>query len=170
MINSKSDLIWWIVVLLQIRVCQRCLNVDSLEWIKRQHLVQQVECCNMAMQITEITLLFAVPSVLLHWKEEHQNVKIEWRGVHVVIHLKRGADCLYMVQLMPMRPKTPLSLASFKSRLVLPCWYWPLNGCSSSSTLLFVQGGTGKSWTNIIYVNICSIAASPLQISHVCFN
>jgi len=44
-----------------------------------------------------------------------------------------------MVQLMPLHPKTPSSLASFKSRLVLPFWYWliqvvlekrPLNGCS----------------------------------------
>jgi len=30
-----------------------------------------------------------------------------------------------MVQLMPLHLKTPLSLASFKSRLVLPVWYWP---------------------------------------------
>jgi len=46
-----------------------------------------------------------------------------------------------MVQMMPLRPKTPSSLASFKSRLVLPFWYQLtqlvlekrlLNGCSSS--------------------------------------
>jgi len=41
----------------------------------------------------------------------------------VVICLERGADCLHMVQLMPLHPKTPPSLASFKSRLVLPFWY-----------------------------------------------
>jgi len=41
-------------------------------------------------------------------------------GVGVVICLERGADCLQMVQLMPLHPKTPSSLASFKSRLVLP--------------------------------------------------
>jgi len=53
---------------------------------------------------------------------------------------------------MPLHPKTqsslmyyrtPSSLASFKSRLVLPFWYWltqvvlenrPLNGCSSNSS------------------------------------
>jgi len=35
----------------------------------------------------------------------------------VVICLERGADCLHMVQLMPMNPKTS-SLASFKSRPV----------------------------------------------------
>ena len=47
-----------------------------------------------------------------------------------------------MVQLMPLCPQTPSSLASLKSRLVLPFWFWltqvvlekrPLNGCSSSS-------------------------------------
>jgi len=59
----------------------------------------------------------------------------------VVICLERGADCLHMVQLMPMYSKTPSSLASFKSKLVLPFWYRltqvvlekrPLNECSSS--------------------------------------
>jgi len=35
----------------------------------------------------------------------------------VVICLQRGAYCLHMVQLMPLLPETPLSLASFKSRL-----------------------------------------------------
>ena len=38
----------------------------------------------------------------------------------MVICLERGADCLHMVQQMP---KTPSSLASFRSRLVLPFWY-----------------------------------------------
>ena len=41
----------------------------------------------------------------------------------MVICLKRGADFLHMVQLMPLHPKTTSSLASFKSRLVLPFWY-----------------------------------------------
>jgi len=37
----------------------------------------------------------------------------------VVTCLERGADCLHMVQLIPLHPKTPSSaLASFKSRLV----------------------------------------------------
>ena len=56
----------------------------------------------------------------------------------MVICLERGADCLHMVQLMPLHPKTPSSLASSKSRLVLLFLYWlikvvlekrPLNGC-----------------------------------------
>jgi len=61
----------------------------------------------------------------------------------VVVCLERGAGCLHMVQLMPLYPQTPSSLASFKSRLVLLFWYRliqvvlerrPLNGCSSSSS------------------------------------
>ena len=61
----------------------------------------------------------------------------------MVICLERGADCLQMVQLMPLHPQTPSSLSSFKSRLVLPFWYRhtqvvlekrPLNGYSSSSS------------------------------------
>jgi len=36
---------------------------------------------------------------------------------------KQGADCLHMVQMTPLHPKTLASLASFKSRLVLSFWY-----------------------------------------------
>jgi len=53
------------------------------------------------------------------WLDVRKCVKIEWWGVGVVICLKRGADCLHMVQLMSLHPKTPSSLAWFKSRLVL---------------------------------------------------
>ena len=61
----------------------------------------------------------------------------------MVICVERGKDCLYMVQLMPLHPKTLSSLASFKFRLVLPFWYRLsqvvvetrlLNGCSSWSS------------------------------------
>jgi len=61
----------------------------------------------------------------------------------VVICMEQGEDCLHMVQLMPLHPKTPSSLASFTSRLVFPFWYRltqvvleerPLNGCSSSDS------------------------------------
>jgi len=41
----------------------------------------------------------------------------------MVIYLQRGADCLHIVQLMPLHAKAPSSLASFKSRLALPFWY-----------------------------------------------
>jgi len=37
----------------------------------------------------------------------------------MVICLERGADCLHMVQLIPPRPKTPSSLASFN-----PDWFY----------------------------------------------
>jgi len=66
----------------------------------------------------------------------------------VVICLERTSNCLYIVQLMPLHPKTPSSLALFESRLVLPFWYRltqvvlekrPLNGCSSSVVVLVVM-------------------------------
>ena len=41
----------------------------------------------------------------------------------MVICLEWGAYCLHIVQLMPLYLKTPPSLASFKSRLILPFWY-----------------------------------------------
>ena len=86
-----------------------------------------------------------IPSVLWHcWlgvRQIIQPVKIEWWGVHVVICLQWGADCLHMVQLTPL--PSPSSPASFKSRLVLPFWYGltqvvleeAVNGCSSSSSV-----------------------------------
>jgi len=61
----------------------------------------------------------------------------------VVICLERAADCLHMVQLMPLPSQNASTLASFKSRLVLPFWYRltqvvlkkrPLNGRSSGSS------------------------------------
>ena len=72
-------------------------------------------CCNM------------LPSLLWHcWLDVRKSIrptKIEWWGVGVVICLERGADCLHMVQLMPLHPKAhhlgwlhPLP----KSKLVLP--------------------------------------------------
>jgi len=84
-----------------------------------------------------------MPSVLwccwLRIRKSIRPVKIELWSVDVVICLERGANCLRVVQLTPLHPKTPLSLAWFKSRLVLPFWYRftqvvlekrPLKGCS----------------------------------------
>jgi len=74
-------------------------------------------------------------------KKSIQPVKIEWWGFDVVICLEQGAHCLHTVCVMPLHPKTPSSLASFKSGLVLPFWYQLtqvvlekrlLNGCSNS--------------------------------------
>jgi len=64
-----------------------------------------------------------MPSVLWHcWLGIRKNiwpVKIEWWGVDVVICLEWGAYGWHMV----CYHKTPSSLTSFKSRLVLPFWY-----------------------------------------------
>jgi len=81
-----------------------------------------------------------MPSVLgrcwLGGRKGIRPVKTEWWGAGVVICLERGTD-LHVAQLMPL--PLSLSLASVKSRLVLPFWYrltWvvpekgPLNVCS----------------------------------------
>ena len=101
-------------------------------------------------------------------------VKMEWQGVGVVICLKWGAVCSHIVQLMPLHPKTPSSLALFKSRLVLPFWYWfiqvvleirPLNGCSRSSSSSSHNANSGKairtsSWAT---TNLQSVSSTSLR-------
>ena len=73
-------------------------------------------------------------------------------GDGVVFCLEQGADCLHMVQLMPLPSQNPSPLASYKSRLFIPSWYWLtqiflekrlLNGCSSvlpTSVLTLLAG------------------------------
>ena len=64
-----------------------------------------------------------------------------------------------MVRLMPMCPKTTASLALFKSRLVLSFWYRltqvvqekrPLNGCSSSSSILNISSQASQGMPNCV--------------------
>jgi len=101
-------------------------------------------------------LVVFMPSVLWHcWlgiRKSIWPVKIEQWGVGVVICLQRGADCLRMVQLMPLHPKTSSSCASFKSRLALPFWYRLtqvvfekrlLNGCGGSLSCLRLKRASG---------------------------
>jgi len=47
----------------------------------------------------------------------------------VVICLEQGADCLHIVQLMPLHAKPPSSFASFKSRQVLTFLEQVYPGC-----------------------------------------
>ena len=87
---------------------------------------------------------FSAFTLLVGRQEEHLACKkIEWWGVGVVVWLERGADCLRMMMPLPLHPKNPSSVASFKSRLVLPFWYRltqvdqekrPSKWCSSSSS------------------------------------
>jgi len=91
-------------------------------------------------------------------QEEHPACKTEmrcWCG----IYLERCADCLHIVELMPLHPiKTQSSLVSFKSRLVLPNRYRltqvvlekrPLNGCSSSNSGSSVSSSSNNHSTKL---------------------
>ena len=77
----------------------------------------------------------------------------------MVISLERDADCLHMVQLMPLHSQTPSSFASFKSTLVLPFCYRltqvvldkrPLNGCSSLSVVC----GAGSMYLSGVHLSV----------------
>ena len=107
------------------------------------------------VQTLEQSSLISALTLLVGRHEEHPICK-NWA---TIICLERGADCLHVVQHSSwchciLKPRHS-SLASFKSRLVLPFWYRltqvvlekrPLNGCSvlvvvpEGSTLIF--GGT----------------------------
>jgi len=73
--------------------------------------------------VSFVTVLFLFWHCWLGIRKSIRPVKIEWWGVGVVLCLEPGADCLHVVQLMPLHPKTPSSLDSFKSGLVLLFWY-----------------------------------------------
>ena len=103
------------------------------------HITRNRDNCGSFILVFLDTVVY-VPSVLwccrLGVEKSVWPVKTEWWGVGVVICLERGAVCLHMVH-----PKTPTSLASLKSRLVLPFWYRhtqavpekrPLNGFGNS--------------------------------------
>ena len=82
---------------------------------------------------------FSALTLLVGRQQEQPACKNEWWGVGVVICLERCADCLLML----LHPKTSSTLATSRSRLVLPFWYRltqvvlenRLNGCSSSSSV-----------------------------------
>ena len=73
---------------------------------------------------------------------------------------------MHMVQLMPLHPKTLSSLASFKSRLVLPFRYRltqvvlekrPVNGCSRSSSVNITRQVSGVSNCHGIFLQFVSV-------------
>ena len=79
----------------------------------------------------------------------------------MVICLERGADCLHMVmvQLMPLHPKTPSSLASFKSRLVLPFW------CHFTQVVLEKQPFTGVVVV-VVFITLRDIYCNALALGY----
>ena len=91
-------------------------------WQTEVYPFKQRGCSLSEISLTWCTPYCPVPSVLRHcWLGVRNSIRPEknkWPGVGAVICLERGVDCLHKVQLMPLHPKTPSSLASFKSRLV----------------------------------------------------
>ena len=121
--------------IIQLAVIVACLCGLNCYWENQSSDLGLESHCILSSEFKSIFLVG-------HWlgtKKSIWPVKIEQWGVGVVICLEQGADCLHIVQLMPLHPKTPSSLPSFKSRLFLPFQYRltqvvpekrPLNGCS----------------------------------------
>ena len=76
----------------------------------------------------------------------------------MAICLQRGASCSHMVQLMPLHPKTPSSLASLKSRPVLPFW------CRVTQVFLEKRSFNGCSEIVLVYVLIDAFSALTLLV------
>jgi len=106
--------------------CMHCINVRRLcvhTGVPCAVLNKPIVCTDDQYKTIIMLISTVVESVLWHcWLVVRKSIRPEWWHVGVVICLEWGADCLHMVQLMPLHPKTPSSLASFKSRLVLPFW------------------------------------------------
>jgi len=109
-------------------------------------------------------------------------VKGEWWGIGVVICLERGADCLHMVDLMPLHPRTLCSsssssryrssylpchvccewlygclMASFCCLENTVCWVWQLITVVPPSTLI---GSHSVMTQSVSYSNDCKCSRS----------
>jgi len=64
-------------------------------------------------------------TLLVGCQEEHPNCKkIEWWGVGVVICLEQGANCLHMVQLMPLPSQNPIFSCQTGFTVLVPRLSW----------------------------------------------
>jgi len=91
----------------------------------------------MATVILKLVFVCFLPSVLWHLDVRKSIRPVKNWVMGCWCGYVSGARCRLFAYgpLMPLHPKTPSSVASFRSRLVLPFWYWLLNGCSSSSCI-----------------------------------
>ena len=123
-------------------------------------------------EVNDFVLILPVyycPSMLWHcWLGARKRIRSLKNGLWGVGAYVSGArsGCLLVVQLMPLHSKTPSSLASFKSRLVLHFSYWlaqvvlekrPLNGCSSSSSLPVYYSLLSSAYFHIIVAILYTI-------------
>jgi len=103
------------------------LQWASWDWSKNH----RESTCHPATQIMQSLFINIERNDVLVWLSV-------WSEVQIVCIWSSWCDC---------RPKTPRSPASFKSRLVLPLCYWPLNGCSIA---LAVPEGSTLTLGNIL--------------------
>ena len=134
--SAKANQVWHCQHSMWSRVCvtvgRSAVCHQSIWSIIQQ---QQRNVAGLLLSAPLARIAFSALTLLVGPQEGHPACKkTEWWGAGEVICLKRGAD-LHMAQQMPL----PLTVASVKSRLVLPFWYrltrvvpdkGPLNGCS----------------------------------------
>jgi len=108
-----SLLAWCWYLRLQHAVHSSSTHSQLLLSLRSAHTCRKLSytACKMMVIITYYNLsLF--PSVLWHcWlgvRKSTQPVQIEWWGVDVVVCLVRGADCLHVIQLMPLPSQNPI--------------------------------------------------------------
>jgi len=104
----------------------KILGFENLPVVVKSHWIRLLGCIGIQfMNIRYYLQCCFVPWVLWYcWlgaSKSSRSVKIEWWGADVVISLELGAGCLHMVQLMPLHPKIPSTLASFKPSLFYVC-------------------------------------------------
>jgi len=131
---------WWVLMMLCLcgcvsvkcsRLCR--LLLPQLQWKMRYKILQiPFEICLSSEQCFD-TVGWTSGRACNNWVNEESLWLSVWSEVQIVCMWSSWCHC---------HRKTSSSLASFKSRLVLPFWYRltlvglekrPLNGCSSSS-------------------------------------
>ena len=115
-----------------------------------RHLIWQCSYSIRSDLVWFLHTFYCIPSVLWHcWlgvRKSTQSVKIEWWNVDVTVCLEQGADCLHVVQLMPLPSQNSNTscLISIQTGFtflvpVYPDWIKPgkkaVNRCSSNILL-----------------------------------
>ena len=93
------------------KTLKKNLNTYSARTWSSQLQLHKCRLTEWWRQIKLITDYSLLPSVLWHcWlgvRKSIRHIKIEWWGVGVVICVEQGADCLHMVQLVPLPSQNP---------------------------------------------------------------
>jgi len=125
-VRCYYDHVWWFFSQFRADFQSQNPGIWELPVVVKSHWIRLLGCIGIQfINIRYYLQCCFVPWVLWYcWlgaSKSSRSVKIEWWGADVVISLELGAGCLHMVQLMPVHPKIPSTLASFKPSLFYVC-------------------------------------------------